>query len=70
MTAGELLKVLEEANPHADLVARDISGDNEDGPHYEVLRAKVVPGVTRATVKSPRRPDVIELACMPSRRGT
>jgi len=70
MTAGELFKVLEKANPHADLVARDISGDDPDGPHYEVLRAKVIRGLTRATVKSPRPPDVIELACVPSRRGT
>ena len=69
MTAGELFKVLEQANPHADLVARDISGDDPNGPHYEVLRAKFIRGVTRATVKSPRPPDVIELSCAPSRGG-
>ena len=69
MTAGELFKVLEKTNPNADLVARDISGDDPDGPHYEILRAKFIRGATRATVKSPKPPDVIELACLPSKRA-
>jgi len=69
MTAGELLEILEQASPHADLVARDITADGPDGPHYEILRAKVIQGLTRATVKSPRPPDVIELSCVPSERG-
>jgi hypothetical protein len=36
MTAGELLEILKEANPHADLVARDITADGPNGMHYEI----------------------------------
>ena len=68
MTAGELLEVLEQANPRANLVARDITTDDADGPRYEVLRAKVIHGLTWATVKNPNPPDVIELSCVPSER--
>jgi hypothetical protein len=69
MTAGELLEILKEANPHADLVARDIAADGPNGMHYEILRAKVIHGLTQATVKSPRAPDIIELSCVQSRGG-
>jgi hypothetical protein len=70
MTAGELLEILEQANPGANLVARDITAEDPGGPHYEILRVKVIHGLTSATVKNPSPPDVIELSCVPAERRT
>jgi len=68
MTAGELLEILEQANPRANLVARDITVKDQNGSHYEILRVKVIHGLTRATVKNPSPPDIIELSCVPNQR--
>ena len=63
MTAGELLQVLEDANPRANLIVYDI--DEQQG--YEIISTRTVSGQFRATVKNPSPPDTIELSCARSR---
>jgi len=67
MTAGELLQVLEDANPRANLIVYDINTSGAERQGYEIINARTVSGQIRATVKNPSPQDIIELSCAPSR---
>ncbi len=66
MTAGELLQVLEDANPSANVIVYDIAIKGAARQGYEVISTETVSGQIRATVKNPSPPDTIELSCAPS----
>ena len=66
MTAGELLQVLEDANPRANLIVYDIAINGAERQGYEIISTRTVSGQLRATVKNPSPPDTIELSCAPS----
>jgi hypothetical protein len=63
MTAGELLQVLEDANPRANLIVYGIAVNGAERQGYEIINARTVSGQIRATVKNPSPPDIIELSC-------